>query len=484
MQMKLLLVSPAKEIVIPVKMMRAGKRIFHIYRNTLTSLASITPECWDVEIIDESVETIPKKGHWDVVGITVSTCMAERAYELSAEFRRKGSIVVLGGIHPTVCSEEAQKYCDVVVKGEAEYLWNVVLDDIRSGDYRSLYTNESGGSDLVTPRDFPMQSRKLLRGKSLFQGASIQTSRGCPNTCPFCSVPITAGKGLRARDIVDVVNEIKSTRTKRIFILDDNLFENPHFAQFIQEIGVTGVDWYAQLPVNVCRDKNLLVQIGKSGCKGMMIGFDSLSHIWRLKNAIPQDLVDCVQRVHDQGIMVEGSFVFGFDNEDSSVFDVTLDFCKKSKLEAAAFHILTPYPGTNLFSKYQREGRLYIETSNESKFGLRYPWSKYDTAHSVFEPKRMTSNELEDGLIRCILEFYSAPHIIGRLLNSPVWNLSAAAVNTTLAAAFRTGSKYYKERALFREARRTEKYVSEKSEVGSSIKKGGVWTLGSETQAG
>ncbi|MEO0166000.1 MAG: radical SAM protein [candidate division WOR-3 bacterium] len=401
--MKLLLIAPA---IVDEKRRGMQGKAFQLPPFSLAAVAAATPDWVQIKILDEAVEPIDYNYPADLVGITVLTRFAPHAYEIADRFRSRGVKVVLGGLHPSALPDEAIQHADAVVIGEAEGIWETLIRDFEKKELKKFYKNK----DFPDLAQIKSPRRDLFdKSKYLFT-AMVQTTRGCPFDCNFCSVTKFFGGRFRMRPVECVIKEIRSLKSKFIGFSDDNIFGNRIYARkLFNALKYEGVIWMAQSSINIAEDKELLHLAARSGCKGLFIGLESVEseslvqmHKGFLK---PERFKDYIARLHDEGIGVMGAFVLGNDNEDVSIFQKTLDFAKKIKLDLAQFSILTPYPGTNLFARLLKENRIF-----------NFDWSKYDAGNAVFKPLKMTAEKLKEEVDKLWREFYRFDEILYRLL--------------------------------------------------------------------
>jgi len=412
--MKILLISPTWKKNIGSKRLIRDK-IFKFPPHSLIIVAALTPRDIEIELIDENMEDIDFNKEVDLVGITTMTASAPRAYEIADIFREKGIPVVMGGIHVTALPQEAIQHADAVVIGEAEGCWQKLLEDFKKGGKKALsqfYQNPT----LPDPSSIPLPRRDLLEKKGyLFR--FIQISRGCPFDCAFCSVSRFFGKKYRFRPVEKVAEEIntiigKSLKERFIGFLDDNIVGNIAYAKKLFKALIPyKLLWAGQSSINVAHDEELLSLAAQSGCKGLFIGFESVSEN-SLKEAHKRQnkisfYKEAVRKIHKFGISIEGAFIFGFDHDDKNIFKKTVEFIEKVKLDVAQFTALTPLPGTRLYEKLEKEKRI-----------IDKDWSNYDFTHAVFKPKLMTPEELKQGLAWAYKRIYSIPSILKRLSGS------------------------------------------------------------------
>lgn len=370
-------------------------------------LGALTPPEHTVEVHDENLSPIDFSDVPDIAAITVMTPLAPRAYEIADEYRRRGAKVVMGGFHVSWLPDEALTHADAVVVGEAEGVWAGLLKDAASGSLKGIYKAEARPG----AEEIPVARRELLDGKGYFFTNILQTTRGCPFDCRFCSVTAFYGGTYRFRPIDEVEKEIQSFTKGAGFVLfvDDNIVGNPAYAKrLFAMLKGYGRKWMSQASTTIIKDPELLKLASESGCHGMFMGFESLSQdnldmMGKRMNAIGS-YGEVISRLHDHGIGVHGSFILGYDHDDGSVFDRLLDFTRKVRLDAAFMPVLTPFPGTEIYRQLESEGRI-----------LSRDWSLYDMEHVVFKPGKMTPDELQAGHDRVNREFYSAWNILRRI---------------------------------------------------------------------
>jgi len=392
-----------------------GKDIsFRLPNLGLLRVAALTPPGWEVQFFDEKVEPLNLEVEADVVGITTMTVTAPRAYEIADHFRRRGLRVIMGGMHVSSLPEEALQHCDSVVIGEAECLWPRVLSDFEQGQLQRTYQHADG---LPPLENLPRVNWELYRDKKYLPVHFVETTRGCPLDCEFCAVTNAFGGRYRNRDCDEVLAELRSLRPFEglltlkncVFFVDDNIISNRAFARaLLTRLADFKIKWFGQASMNVARDPEILKLCQRSGCIGLFIGFESLSEetlrsIGHKPNH-PTSYLDTVHRIHDHGIGVDASFVFGFDTDDDGVFDRTVDFVLRAKVEVAYFSILTPYPGTRLHQRLAREGRI-----------LTTDWSLYDTSHVVFQPRTFQPERLLEGYHQALKSVYTFSALFRRL---------------------------------------------------------------------
>ena len=379
----------------------------------LPIIAALTPKDFDISIVDENVDNIDWDDVPDIVGITCMTAQAPRAYAIAKRYREMGVKVVMGGMHPSALPDESLQYANAVIIGEAELVWEKLLYDFKQGNLQKIYKSNKY-PNLI---NMPLPRRDLLKLDRYIIFNTIQLFRGCPYNCSFCSVTRFFGNTYRARPIDDVIREINilrgtKLRSKIFAFVDDNIVGLPEYTkELCRKLIPLKIWWGGQASIRVAEDVELVKLLAQSGCRALFIGFESVSQE-TLKEAHKSfvkvsKFVDAVKRLHDYGINVEGAFIFGFDSDDKSVFYRTVEFADKMGVDAAQFGILTPFPGTTLWEKLEREGRILIKD-----------WSKYTIGKVVFKPKNMTPEELQEGTNWAWDTFYSLRKISKRLIRA------------------------------------------------------------------
>ena len=375
----------------------------------LLTLANLTPKEHEVIIENENVESINFDEKVDLVAITVTVDVMNRAIEIAKEFRKRSVKVVAGGIHITADPKGAYGYFDAICIGMAERIWQRILFDAQNDSLKEIYNDmlSISGQEIVSP-DYDI----IDNSKYLYTNI-ISTSRGCPFECDFCyNSSQSVHKAYINRPIEDVIREIKTLRTRHIMFIDDNFIGNPSWTKkFLAQIKPLGLKYNAAVTSNIVDMPDILDDLKESGCQSLFIGFESINDkaidsVNKVQNSVGK-YERLVEELHKRGIMINASFVFGLDEDDSSVFEKTLDWIVKNKIETVTSHILTPYPGTRLYENLHKQGRI-------TDFDL----SKYNTANVVYRPKNMTQEELYEGYLWIYKEVYSFKNIIKRLPNS------------------------------------------------------------------
>lgn len=379
---------------------------------TLTTLASLIPLeiNAEVEIIDEGVEEIPNDFQADLVGITAITGAVMRAYAIADNIRKKGITVVLGGVHTTLMPQEAMQHADSVVTGFAEESWPQLLCDFLTNKMKKLYT-QSPNLSLV---NLPIPRRDLFkhRAKGFVSTDTIQATRGCINCCDFCIVPVAWGRRMYLRPVKDVIEELQQIESKNILFVDVSPIEDKKYAKELYSAMIPlRKRWVSPMTIDLADDEELLQIAVKSGCSGLLIGFESVSQasLKRMGKAI--NYVDKykiqVKKLHDNGIAIQACFVFGSDTDDKIVFEKTVDFVNKLNLDLPRYTVYTPFPGTPIFQRLEREGRI-----------IEHNWSFYDAQHVVFRPALMSPEKLQAGLLWAWKQSYKSSSIFKRLLGA------------------------------------------------------------------
>lgn len=377
---------------------------------TLPHLAAITPRHHDVKIINENYENLDFNEPADLVGITSYTMTAPRVYELADEFRRRGRKVVLGGYHPTAMPNEAKPHADSIALGEAEIIWPELIEDAEKGQLKPFYGPNADFNMAMIP---PIR-RDLIRQNPI--AGAVQTTRGCPNQCEFCAIASFCKHGVKQRPVKNVVAEIQQMPNRVFAMHDPSLTVNPSYArELFKELIKKKIHkgWVANGNANVLGkiDDEFLDLAYKAGCVEWFVGFESISQkslngIKKTVNKV-EDFKKMIKRVHKHGMAIQGGIIFGFDQDTPDIFDLTLDKMYEWELDAVEVNILTPYPGTPLFDRLDKEGRILTKN-----------WKKYNQVEVVFKPKNMTEKELFEGTRKVAKKFYTMTNVIGRALRT------------------------------------------------------------------
>jgi radical SAM superfamily enzyme YgiQ (UPF0313 family) len=371
----------------------------------LCMIAAYTPRDIEVSITDECASPIDFDKEVDLVGITSLTTTSTRAYEIADAFRQRGVKVVMGGIHVSTLPDEAVQHCDSVVIGEAEGLWERLIDDFGSGKLRRRYQNGT----LADLRGLPLPRRDLLNPADYVTINTVQTTRGCPFNCSFCSVKLFNGGRYRFRPVEDVVEEIKTLPSRNVFFVDDTILsQRERTRKLLKALIPLRIRWGSQSTILVAQDDELLELAAESGCVGFAIGLESFSpntldEMGKNFNR-PEYFHKLIEKIKSYGMIVWGSFVLGFDRDDERSIQHTIEMAWKSRLDFACFNFLTPLPGTEVYHQLIRERRL----TNRN-------WAAYNMANLVFKPAKMSGETLEREMRNAWLDFYSLKAIFRRL---------------------------------------------------------------------
>lgn len=363
----------------------------------LATLAGYVAPDDEVDLQDEHVETLTLDDEPDLVVIQVYITSAYRAYALADHYRAKGAYVCLGGLHVTSLPDEAMQHADSIFLGPGEDIWPQFLADYRAGNPARRYQ-----STTRTLAGLPPIRRDLIKRHLYLVPNSIVVSRGCPHICDFCykEAFFEGGKSFYTQTVDAALMEIDRLPGRHLYFLDDHLFGNARFARSLFD-GMKGMGrlWQAAGTVQTVLKPGLLEQAVESGLRSLFVGFETLNEnnltAQRKYQNLNRDYRAAIQRLHDLGVMINGSFVFGMDEDDEAVFDRTVDWAVAQGIETATFHILTPYPGTALYERMAAQNRL-----------LHSDWDRYDTRHVVFQPKHLTPEQLETGYWRAYRDFY------------------------------------------------------------------------------
>jgi len=433
---KLLLVDPYPREN-PYHLGPSERKAIWFPKLSLPAIAAYTPEHWDVEIQDEAVREIDLEHPADLVGISVMTCYAPRAYQLADEFRKRGVPVVLGGVHPTYCPDEALQRCDAIVTGEAEDSWPRLVADFEAGRMQRHYKMEK----FPPLENYKPPRVELLSDDAYMTRMCTFTTRGCHFDCEFCSVSPFNGKSTRRRPVPEVISEI--TRVKQwvagelvarmgkgslrdalkiltkirlsmedgsIFAFVDDLHNSnrAYCRELWAALKPLNIKWGCQSTLFLGDDEEMVKLAAESGCVSVFVGMESIFEESLGETHKPFNRVkkfeEEIKMFHDHGIMVNPGIVFGFDNDDESVFERTVEFLIKNRCELAYFNILTPLPGTPLYTRYEAAGRIFDRN-----------WAHYDGKYVTFYPTRMTSEQLQEGYYWAQHTFYSLPNIWRRI---------------------------------------------------------------------
>ena len=378
----------------------------------LLQLASLTPLEWEVGIIDENVQRLDFDSPTDLVALTAMTALAPAAYRIANEYRRRGVPTIMGGIHASMLPEEVLKHVDSVVVGEADEIWPSILADFASGSLKRTYRIRQQ-PDLTTLK--PTREIPRFAYYPLARVPLIQTSRGCPFDCDFCSVTNFNGRQIRHRPVEQVVEDIKRFTcgghlpSRYLIFADDNIVaDNDYAAKLFEALIPLRIRWLSQSDIRIALDGDLLKLAVASGCCTVFIGFESIDEeslaeeVSKTKAHWHGSYEEAIRRLIEVGVGIQGAFVFGLDSHGPDVFERTVKWAIQNRIGSAQFTILTPFPGTPLFGRLEREGRI---TARNEDGG--YCWERFDAFEVVFEPAKMSAEMLQDGLLWAYKKFYS-----------------------------------------------------------------------------
>ena len=415
--MRLYLINPCNPLVSIVRVKENRWNRYRVWKPlSLMAIAGLTPAEWEITILDENLgapdyEAMPQP---DLVGITAFTSQANRAYEVAAHFRHLGVPVVMGGIHATMCLDEAMLHADAVVTGEAESIWTEVLEDARHGRLKRRY---DGG--LAEINDIPPARHDLMPAE--YACGAIQTSRGCPLNCSFCSVTAFNGARYRQRPIPDIIREFQSIREKYVLVVDDNLIgiHPDHIARakdLFRAMAQANLrkKWIAQTTINFADDEELLALASKAGCRGVFIGFESptpegLLEIGKKFNILKgRDCRTSVRRIQRHGILVVGSFIIGLDVDKPGIGRHIATVAGRYGLDNLNVLFLTPLPGTRQWDQMKSADRIALNTFPDD-------WKYYTLTFPVARYKHLSLHGIIEEMISCDRYFYSMPRILRRV---------------------------------------------------------------------
>jgi radical SAM superfamily enzyme YgiQ (UPF0313 family) len=391
--MRVVLIAPAPASYI----WRKKRAAFTLPPMALPLLAAVTPPGVEVRLIDEAVEDVDLNLEADLVGMSVMTATAPRAYQIADRFRARGMQVVMGGIHPSSLPEEALEHSDAVVIGEGESRWAEVVKDAGLRSLKRIYENSSS-----FPLDeLPFPRWDLLPAQRYFVPRTVQVTRGCPMSCSFCSVSSFFGRSYRHRPLSQVIEEIKAHKKRLLIFADDNIAGNPEVAKelFAAMIPLKK-KWVSQCSLSIADDPELLDLAARSGCIGLLIGFESISPavlktIGKRVN-LHRQYQAAIRKIHARGIHIQGSFIFGFDEDTPESIPATVQFVKENRVTGVNYCRLTPFPGTQLYADLEKEGRI-----------IDRDWAKYDRQNVVFQPRHFTPQELQEKVFWAYRQTYN-----------------------------------------------------------------------------
>lgn len=369
---------------------------------SLLILAGLTEARHQVRVVDEEMEPIPWEETWDVVGLSLMTATANRGYHLATKFRRRGAIVILGGVHPTILPEEAARFADAVVAGEAEGVWAAIIKDIEENRLQRIYRDQAPHIKKVPVIRYGGKSRRF---PPTFD--PLIASRGCSGDCEFCCVRNVYGRKVKRLPVERVISQIKMRRSRKVIFLDDNLVANRSWAfELFSALQPFHLKFIGQVPVKFILDTELFNAAVSAGLRGIFVGVETIDDaaLPHLKKAVPMAAyAKAIRRCRSAGVFFHAALIFGMDFHTTAIFDKTLDFILRHSVPSVSAYVLTPYPGTPLFERMRKEDRI-----------LHFNWSYYDHLTPVFRPANMTFAELMQGYMRFRKRLFSARGILLR----------------------------------------------------------------------
>lgn len=431
MKKRLILINPANEVSKGLRLRRQSLQP----PLGLAIVAALTPEDWHIRIIDENFSKFRYR-EADLVGITAFSSNVYRAYQIADEYRQKGIPVVLGGIHATLMPEEAMNHVDVVVTGEAEMVWKDVLRDFGLGQLKRRYDgllDELGG--------YPLPRHDLFHPAYIF--GAVQTTRGCPMNCDFCSVPVMNGFKYRERPVPEILDELEIIPQKLIYFVDDNMIgysarSRDHVMELFRGIIDRGIkkEWFAYVSINIADHEEIIKLAAKAGCKMFLIGIESESETQLAESnkklnikAGRKKIHSMLRLMHKYGINALGTFIFGFDSDSPDDIRKRVRFMKWSSFDVAQATVLTPFPGTRLFDRWQKEGRILSQN-------FPFNWQYYQGLDVVYSPAGMSPETLSSLMKNYSIKLYSYPVILFSFLrtfwNTRNWRTAVWALQTNL----------------------------------------------------
>jgi radical SAM superfamily enzyme YgiQ (UPF0313 family) len=384
--------------------MYLNRALYSPLAGLLAVAALIPPDRYEVILTDENIEPIDFDIRADLVGISAMTSYANRGYEIADIFRSRGIPVIMGGVHPSFMPQEALEHADAVVVGEAELVMAKVLTDLEQGNLKGIYK-----SDHLHPMTgMAIPRYDLLKSNRYVSKTFIQTSRGCHHACSFCAEHMMFGLRFRFRPIDDVIHEIEGCGERVVALNDADFFGTPkRAAKLMRALKGRGIRWQAGVNSRNALNDELLELAAESGCYMLSIGFESISreslrNVHKYQNR-PETFQALVEKMHSYGILVFGLFMFGFDQDDASVFEETVRHNVTAKYDVCAYSVFTPYPGTLVWYDMLKEDRV-----------VSYDWDKYDQGHIVYRPRNLTPRQLREGHKLAYKKFYALPSVLKR----------------------------------------------------------------------
>ena len=427
---KLLLIQPSPYEK-DVKVIKKKKLYFTGL--ALPLLAALTPDDWETELIYEVIEDVPFDTDADLIGVSTMGHGVIRSIDIAKEYRRRGKTVILGGYMASIMPEEAVKYCDSLIIGDAELVWQQMLSDFENGNLKKTYEKPLEGNWYSTPSP----RFDLLEGKNLGDFLPVQAGRGCPNSCSFCSVScLYRGRYVKRPlpEVIRDIEQIKSLGYKKILLLDDNIFSDRKYLDSLLDTLIKlDISWMSQCEITIGKDDELLEKLQKSGCTTLSFGLESISRESLISMdkgwAVPAEYDSLIQNIRNHGIDVSTEMVVGGEGDTLESIRMTKDFIERNKISVPRFYILTPFPGTRFFDQIKEEGRLV----NNDIYS-------YDGTSAVYRPKNMTPDELTQAYWELYSELFTIKSIIKRTI------LRKEMLKTPARCIFNMGvNLYYRE---------------------------------------
>ncbi len=373
----------------------------------LPLLAALTPDDWETELIYEVIEDVPFDTDADLIGVSTMGHGVIRSIDIAKEYRRRGKTVILGGYMASIMPEEAVKYCDSLIIGDAELVWQQMLSDFENGNLKKTYEKPLEGNWYSTPSP----RFDLLEGKNLGDFLPVQAGRGCPNSCSFCSVScLYRGRYVKRPlpEVIRDIEQIKSLGYKKILLLDDNIFSDRKYLDSLLDTLIKlDISWMSQCEITIGKDDELLEKLQRSGCTTLSFGLESISRESLISMdkgwAVPAEYDFLIQNIRNHGIDVSTEMVVGGEGDTLESIRMTKDFIERNKISVPRFYILTPFPGTRFFDQIKEEGRLV----NNDIYS-------YDGTSAVYRPKNMTPDELTQAYWELYSELFTIKSIIKR----------------------------------------------------------------------
>lgn len=375
-------------------------------------LAALTPDDIEVVMYDDRLESIPYEEETDLVAITVETFTARRSYEIADEYRKRGVKVIMGGIHVKLLPEEVREHADSIMIGDAESEWGNMIQDLRRGELKPEYICKS----VAVPQKGIMTRRDIFKGKKYMPVTLLQFSRGCNFNCKYCASSVYFQQHHYTRDVDEVVAEIKAQKRKLLFFVDDNIVANKEKAkELFRALIPLKIRWVSQGSIDMLDDEELMKLMIKSGCLGLVIGFESIrpDSIENMRKGVNRKFVkdnykEAIEKLRHYGLQTWAAFTIGHDTDTLESIRATYEFARRNKFTFAAYNILMPYPGTPLYDELKSQGRLLYD-------GKWWIHPQYKFNYAAFIPKNMTPDELTEAGFNCRRDFNSISSVIYRL---------------------------------------------------------------------